>query len=68
MADAISIEPLLTVQELAERWQTSPQAIHMARYRGKGPKATKPGGKLLFRLQDVLDYEAQCAADPRPAA
>lgn len=59
-----SNSPHLTVAQLANRWQTTPQAIYTARHRGKAPKGFKRGVGLLFPLSEVLEFEAgRMAAD-----
>lgn len=59
--------PHLTVKQLAERWQTTPTAIYIARHRGKAPKALRRGRTVLFPLIEVERFEAQQMADDRPS-
>lgn len=53
--------------QLAERWQTTAQAIYIARHRGKAPKGFKRGVKLLFPIAAVEAFEAAQMADDRPS-
>ncbi|MFE7954445.1 helix-turn-helix transcriptional regulator [Streptomyces sp. NPDC057413] len=59
--------PHLTVAQLAERWQTTPAAIYIARHRGKAPKGFKRGTKVLFPLTEVERFEAEQMAGDRPS-
>lgn len=50
--------PHLDVNMLAERWGMAPGTLdHWRRY-GKGPLYLKIGGKVLYRLSDVVAFEA----------
>ncbi|MEU1800801.1 DNA-binding protein [Streptomyces sp. NPDC019937] len=61
-----SESPHLTVPQLAERWQTTPQAIYMARHRRKAPKGFRRGREVLFPLAEVEAFEAAAVdADPK---
>lgn len=59
--------PYLTVDQLAERWHTTPNAIYTARSRRrKYPKGFRRGKKVLFPLSEVEAHErAEQAADDR---
>lgn len=47
-------DELLTIEELAAEWRTTPGSLHQRRYRGEPmPPAVKIGKRLLFRRQDV---------------
>lgn len=48
---------LLTTQELAERWHISTETLRYWRYNGKGPLYIKLNGPILYRLEDVLQFE-----------
>ena len=51
---------LLTVKDLAARWQVKPQAIRRkAKRYAKILKPIKPGKSLLFERGDVEKYEDQ---------
>lgn len=49
--------PWRTVEELAERWRRSPQAIHDMRHRGNAPKGYRFGKRVLFKLEDIIEFE-----------
>lgn len=51
-------EKFMTVRELADRWRTSPGAIHQRRWRGDCPPAFDKGARLLFDIADVEAFEA----------
>jgi hypothetical protein len=63
--------PHLTIRQLAERWQTTPQAIRLARHRGRAPKGFKRGAgrtsPVLFPLSEVEKFEAERMAEDRPS-
>jgi hypothetical protein len=62
--------PHLTIKQLADRWQTTPQAIRIARHRGKAPKGFKRGGRtspVLFPLTEVEAFEARQMAEDVPS-
>lgn len=48
---------LLTQGELAKRWGKSEATIERYRALGNSPRFLKIGGKVLFREEDVLEYE-----------
>lgn len=61
-----SESPHLTVKQLAARWQTTEQAIYMARHRRKAPKGFRRGREVLFPLAEVEAFEAAAVdADPK---
>jgi hypothetical protein len=45
--------------DLARRWAVSEQTLANWRWRKKGPPHLKIGGRILYRLADVEQYEAQ---------
>lgn len=48
----------MTPGELAERWNTTTDALAQMRYRGTGPVFTRIGArKIRYLLADVLAYE-----------
>lgn len=57
----------LTVNELADRWRTTPHAVHCLRHRGDAPPATRIGRQLLFAQSDVEAYE-KAKREGAPAA
>lgn len=60
--------PFLTTQQLADRWQTTPQSIANMRHRGSTPPGYKIGGRVLYRVDEVLDFEQSLRSDPTVAA
>jgi hypothetical protein len=48
---------LLTEQMLALRWHCSTSRLQRWRADRKGPAYLKIGGKVLYRLEDLRDYE-----------
>lgn len=49
----------LTPDRLAERWSITPMTLKQWRWNGKGPHFLKIGGRVLYRLEDIEDFEAQ---------
>ena len=49
----------LTPDQLAARWQGTVKIATLTtwRSRGTGPKFVKLGGRVVYREDDVLDYE-----------
>ena len=43
----------LDIENLADRWHTTPQAIHTRRHRGDLPTPIKSGKRLLWDEADV---------------
>lgn len=50
----------LTQRELAQRWSKSEATIERYRCDGVGPPYLKIGGKILYRLEDILQFENDC--------
>ena len=48
----------LTQNELADRWSLSPRTLEQWRWRGVGPRFLKLGGRVVYRLVDVEEFEA----------
>ena len=48
---------------LAERWQMSPRTLEQWRWQGRGPKFLKVGGRVIYHLADVEQYEDECRRD-----
>jgi hypothetical protein len=53
----------LTEQSLAERYHRSPQTIARWRKAGRGPKAVKIGGRILYAVSEVQKFEREEATD-----
>ncbi|MEO6086054.1 MAG: helix-turn-helix domain-containing protein [Umezawaea sp.] len=49
-------EPLLNVQEAAERLRTTPGVIYKWRYQGRGPRSFKVGNSVRFRESAINEY------------
>jgi hypothetical protein len=49
----------LNQEELAERWTISPRTLERWRWLNEGPSYLKIGGRVAYRMEDVLAYEAQ---------
>jgi len=47
----------LSEAELAERWGISPRTIQRWRRTGQGPPYLKLGGRVVYALADVEDWE-----------
>lgn len=45
--------------QLAQRWDLSPRTLEQWRWRGVGPRYMKIGGRVIYRLQDVEDFEVE---------
>ena len=48
----------LTVEDLAERWHTTPPAVHQQRHRGVLPPGHRLGKRVLWRLDVIEAFEA----------
>lgn len=44
--------------ELARRWKLSPRTLERWRWLGQGPRHIKIGGRVVYRMQDVEEFEA----------
>jgi predicted site-specific integrase-resolvase len=53
------MEKLFTPKELAERYGYEVATLATWRYKRKGPRATKRGGKVFYKESDVLAWEAE---------
>jgi hypothetical protein len=56
---AMSVRHLNQI-ELARRWNISPRTLERWRWLGQGPVYLKLGGRVSYRLDDVVDYEDRC--------
>ena len=45
--------------ELAARWNISHRTLERWRWSGEGPRYIKIGGRVVYRLEDVEDYEKE---------
>jgi hypothetical protein len=48
---------LLHQTELARRWRISPRTLERWRWLNRGPQYLKIGGRVAYRMADVLAYE-----------
>jgi predicted DNA-binding transcriptional regulator AlpA len=55
---------ILTQKELAERWSLTTKTLQNWFNAGKGPKRVSIGPRTVYRLSDVLQYEADHAEEP----
>ena len=46
-------------QQLAEYWGISARTLERWRSIGWGPRYIKIGGRVVYRLEDILEYEAE---------
>ena len=47
-----------TQRELALRWAVSPRTLERWRWSGEGPQFLKLGHRVVYRLEDIIAYEA----------
>jgi len=47
----------LTQIDLARRWTISPRTLERWRWVGEGPVYMKIGGRVVYRLDDILAFE-----------
>ncbi len=50
---------LLTPQDLAKRWNLEPNTLGQWRWNGRGPKYLKINRSILYRLEDIEEFEKQ---------
>lgn len=50
-------DTFLNQSRLASRWQISPRTLERWRWKGEGPSFVKIGGRVVYRIEDVLAYE-----------
>lgn len=44
--------------ELAKRWRVSPRTLQSWRWKGHGPTYLRVCGRILYRIQDIVEFEA----------
>ncbi len=54
----------LTQQELAEHWRITVRTLERWRAAGIGPASLKLNGRVLYRIEDVLAFEAAYSGVP----
>lgn len=57
LSDAYGASGRLTQVELATFWQISPRTLERWRSQGTGPAWLRIGGRVLYRMTDVLAFE-----------
>ena len=61
--------PILTTEELAERWGMAPGTLEGWRHDGYGPAWIKLGrgkrSKVIYRVSDVEAFESKSTKQPR---
>lgn len=55
----IRLDERLTQAEVARRWKISPRSLEKWRTVGIGPAFVKIGGRVRYREEDILTYEAE---------
>lgn len=45
--------------DLAARWNISHRTLERWRWTGEGPRFVKLGGRVVYRLKDIEDYERE---------
>lgn len=45
--------------ELSRRWKISPRTLERWRWLGEGPRYLKVGGRVIYRLEDIIEHEEQ---------
>lgn len=58
-------EPCLTSEDLATRWDLKEATIGQWRWFGRGPSFLKIGTLVLYRIEDVEEFEALAAQQMR---
>lgn len=51
-------DPHLSQTELANRWRMSPRTLERWRFTGEGPRFMKIGGRVVYRLEDIVAFES----------
>ncbi|MBA3814583.1 MAG: helix-turn-helix domain-containing protein [Alphaproteobacteria bacterium] len=51
------LEGFFTSRELAERWKFTPETMKKWRCAGKGPHHHKMGGRILYSIEDIEQFE-----------
>jgi hypothetical protein len=53
------MEDVLTTEQLAERYHTTPAAVRDWRYKGTGPRFFRSGKRVFYRVASVLMWEKE---------
>jgi excisionase family DNA binding protein len=62
LGTAAAANPLLTLQEAADKLRTPVSTLRYWRHMGIGPRSLKLGRRVLYRLSDLDAYIEQAAA------
>lgn len=63
--EAFYSDPLLTTNQVAERYGYHPQSLRNMIAKGRGPKTIKlPGGRIRYRVSDLLAWELSAYDEP----
>jgi len=57
----------LSQTELATHWNISPRTLERWRWTGEGPRFVKLGGRVVYRLSDIEEYEQAMIRSSTPA-
>lgn len=52
--------PYLNSEHLARRYKCSPRTIERWRYEGRGPTYFKMNGRVLYHIDDLVEFETTC--------
>lgn len=50
-------DEFLNQHELSKRWKLSPRTLERWRWLGTGPRYHKIGGRVVYRLSDIEEFE-----------
>jgi hypothetical protein len=59
-------ETCLNQVDLARRWKISPRTLERWRWLGEGPQYLKLGGRVLYRVADIEEFETSIVHLSRP--
>lgn len=59
---------MLTTEEIAERYRTSPSTVRYWRMEGQGPRGVRIGKRVLYDLRDVEAFEKECREKEKASA
>lgn len=60
-------EAHLNQLELAVRWRVSHRTLERWRWTGEGPRFVKLGGRVVYRVSDIEEYEQAMIRSSTPA-
>lgn len=58
------MDTFITRKDLAQRWHTSTGHLANLAYKGQGPRFTKIGTRVLYKLSDIEAYEGSNVVEP----